>query len=170
MAKEWFVFFVDHHKGPFSEQEILERLQSKKIGPDSLLWCQGEKGWLPLRSIDPFSANFPVKTEGMSLDAGELPPLPSEESPPWEDSRPGGGSIAVEEVMPPLPEVPDSLPLAGLPGIPYKEIVDGNTQVEIKKPSPQTKKSRHWAKYLSLLLFLFLVLFLIGRVLFLRTA
>jgi hypothetical protein len=49
LEKHWFIFRGDHHLGPFSFQEILDKLKLDQIDDNELTWCEGHPDWLPLK-------------------------------------------------------------------------------------------------------------------------
>lgn len=46
--KHWFIFRGDHHLGPFSFEEILDKVKLAEIDDDVLTWCEGNQDWLPV--------------------------------------------------------------------------------------------------------------------------
>ncbi len=49
LEKHWFIFRGDHHLGPFSFQEILDKLKLDQIDDNELTWVEGHPDWLPLK-------------------------------------------------------------------------------------------------------------------------
>lgn len=47
--KHWFIFRGDHHLGPFSFQEILDKVKLDQIDDNELTWCEGHEEWMPLK-------------------------------------------------------------------------------------------------------------------------
>ncbi len=46
--KHWFIFRGDHHLGPFTFEEILDKVKLAEIDDDELTWCEGNQDWLPV--------------------------------------------------------------------------------------------------------------------------
>lgn len=65
MNKVWFVFIQNHHLGPFHLKDIEKMLLEGKIDGKSMLWREGQSGWMPLAQIK-------------ELEMLLLPPLPPE--------------------------------------------------------------------------------------------
>ena len=46
--KNWFIFRGDHHLGPFTFDDILEKVKLSQIDSASLTWFEGANDWLPV--------------------------------------------------------------------------------------------------------------------------
>lgn len=61
--KIWFVYITDHHEGPFSLDEVGERLAAGQVGLDSLAWREGMPDWAPIAAISELAAISGANTE-----------------------------------------------------------------------------------------------------------
>lgn len=59
---EWFVYLNEVKKGPFSTQEVLNRIQQTssngKILPHTRIWKKGMEAWMPASSVNEFKSYF----------------------------------------------------------------------------------------------------------------
>ena len=102
MQKDWFIFEVDHHIGPFSAEEVLKMHGEGRISDKTMLWKEGHKEWLPFAMLfnDPAPNELPPPPP-----MEELPPEPLvEEQPDFSADRSSLNQLMGEEQeMPPLP-------------------------------------------------------------------
>lgn len=60
--KKWFVYIGDHHEGPFSIEEIHQKILSGMILSDYYVWTEGMSDWASMHELPEFSSVFePVK-------------------------------------------------------------------------------------------------------------
>lgn len=132
MSKQWFIFFRDRHLGPFSKEEVLLRLNSKKINLDTTVWRQGMDGWCEIGKCHDFfppppMAKAPIKPRPKPdlkvveppiplKEEIELPPLPIEEEEDVLPAIPAEAKVEteVEEaafVLPPIPAQEEEPPV-----------------------------------------------------------
>lgn len=57
MEKIWYVYLNNHHRGPFSTQEITTFILHQKIRPQSQIWREGLIRWMSLNEIPEFNKN-----------------------------------------------------------------------------------------------------------------
>ncbi len=50
-TKIWFVYLSDHHEGPFTPEEVAEKVKQGVVNAQSLGWKDGMAEWVPLESI-----------------------------------------------------------------------------------------------------------------------
>lgn len=124
MDRVWFVFVGDHHLGPFTAVDLESLFTQNKIGPQTLVWREGEEDWRSLHEVwqsyrdqvQRVAPSVPLENED-ELDF--LPPIPQDDE--WQDnslrhslnqvSEQLGHAIdnrrqqeqEVEEGLPPLP-------------------------------------------------------------------
>ncbi len=91
MEKSWFVQFDDHHRGPLTDQEIIDLVYKHTISQDSFLWREGMPYWERIDLITNFKDHFPPrslpsnKPERLYSDrprVNNLPPIPTPEPEP----------------------------------------------------------------------------------------
>jgi hypothetical protein len=58
--KGWYYLLDDETHGPVPVAQLRRLLQSGELGPDTLVWCQGMKDWVPARSFKTGAAQQPV--------------------------------------------------------------------------------------------------------------
>ena len=80
--KKWFLYMTDHHEGPFSTQEILEKKASGTINEEHYVWQEGMDDWILLPEVAEFQET-PAKIEPpSSFMTQELhPKTPLDEKP-----------------------------------------------------------------------------------------
>lgn len=104
MVKEWFVFWTDHHEGPFSIEQMREFFGSGRLDGGTLVWREGQEDWMPLESVAPLRRLLLEDGRAPEPPPPPLPPLPAdEESPPGE---PAGEAPAAGPSAPSEPSVP----------------------------------------------------------------
>lgn len=52
IIKKWFVFDGKQQTGPFSLEEMQDKVGQGKIAPDQFVWCEGMEGWKALGEVD----------------------------------------------------------------------------------------------------------------------
>ncbi len=75
MDKIWFIKIDSHEEGPFS---LLDLRRHPSVTPDTLVWKEGFKEWIPIRKVKELKSVFE--------DAEEA-------SPPKENNKPKLGPI-----------------------------------------------------------------------------
>lgn len=127
MDKIWYIFIDNHHKGPFSSEEIFKMFHSDELHEGSLVWRQGLSKWLYLKDCDElWNAIAPLKA---------LPELPLEDKP---------SSVQEEADLPP------NLPFKNLPELPLEskeekdetEVPELPSENLLEVPPPKTVKKR----------------------------
>lgn len=48
MIKEWFIWVLGKHEGPYSIDDLKA---DSRLTPDTLVWKEGFKAWLPIRQV-----------------------------------------------------------------------------------------------------------------------
>jgi outer membrane beta-barrel protein len=59
--KVWFVHLQGKQEGPFSQDEIRQKLLARSIQVETFAWRQGMKDWAPLGNIEAFNGLFTPK-------------------------------------------------------------------------------------------------------------
>jgi hypothetical protein len=54
--KKWFVYLVDHHEGPFSLEEIREKLSQGQLSGTSYVWADGMADWKMMTDVEVFES------------------------------------------------------------------------------------------------------------------
>ena len=49
--KKWFIYLQDHHEGPFSPEEIQEKITQGQLSPRNYIWTDGMQDWKVLDEI-----------------------------------------------------------------------------------------------------------------------
>lgn len=52
--KEWFLYVVDHHEGPFTEDEIKKLVKNGEAKDTSFVWKEGMADWVMMNNITEF--------------------------------------------------------------------------------------------------------------------
>ena len=55
IQKKWFLYINDHHEGPFSLEEVRQKLISRQITHESYVWCEGMTDWQMLSQVHELS-------------------------------------------------------------------------------------------------------------------
>ncbi len=76
MEKIWYLFLENHHKGPFSAEEIFKMFHSDQIGENGLVWRQGMAKWIHLKDCEELWQTISPKPRLPELPIDELPALP----------------------------------------------------------------------------------------------
>lgn len=181
--KKWFVYLGDHHEGPFSVDEVLQKENSGVIGRGSFVWCDGMPDWKPMQEVDELAPRSPPETPSANAprlsvvsDAPVLEPAPSLES-----AEPSAVLMETPTMESPVMETPvfePTLTEVTSPSQPHQEPVRIVAQNQKQAPSPsvpnptRTKnqtvsaqvvgKSDGRSRFFKLFLFLLLTLGLAG--------
>ncbi|MCM0604887.1 MAG: DUF4339 domain-containing protein [Xanthomonadaceae bacterium] len=54
--QKWFVYIGDHHEGPFSVDEIKQKISDAVITTEQYIWCEGMADWLPMLDLPEFKS------------------------------------------------------------------------------------------------------------------
>lgn len=54
MKVEWFLYINSNVSGPFTTQEIREKLDRGQISSDTHIWWKGQQEWLPIRAWESY--------------------------------------------------------------------------------------------------------------------
>jgi hypothetical protein len=52
--KQWFLYVVDHHEGPFSLDEIKKLIKKEEARPTSYVWREGLDDWMMVSDVEEF--------------------------------------------------------------------------------------------------------------------
>jgi hypothetical protein len=88
MEKEWYVFYKDYHKGPFSKNDIILNIENGDIDAESLVWKHGLKDWI--KAVD-----------GLKNDDWECLNLTNREEEIVEETIPPAIPLNISKVEPP---------------------------------------------------------------------
>ena len=55
-AKIWFLYVVDHHEGPYSKEEIHQKVKKGEATSTSYVWKDGMPDWTPMTEVTEFKA------------------------------------------------------------------------------------------------------------------
>ncbi len=102
--KLWFVFEENHHIGPFTTIEVIQKIESGELGEEDQLWYEGLPAWQVVKSFNEFTHLFlpplpPLPFEAMDEEF-PLPPMP-----PVEEIEESEIEDDLPPPLPPLPEV-----------------------------------------------------------------
>ncbi|MEW6056371.1 MAG: DUF4339 domain-containing protein [Bdellovibrionota bacterium] len=61
--KEWFLYVVDHHEGPFTASEVKELVNKGEALPNSFVWREGYADWVMMSDAKEFGSGGP-KSDG----------------------------------------------------------------------------------------------------------
>ena len=73
IQKKWFIYLNDHHEGPFSVDEVRQKLITRTINKENYVWCEGMADWQML---------------SQAHELNQLEVSPSAEAAPAEASAP----------------------------------------------------------------------------------
>lgn len=76
MSSQWFLNHRGHLQGPFSDEQIIERIVEQSLGPDDLIYLEGEAHWRPLSEINQFKKSL---KEAAALKGD----MPTQEDSKW---------------------------------------------------------------------------------------
>lgn len=93
--KEWFLYVVDHHEGPYSKDEIKKLVKRGEAKSSSYVWKEGYEDWLMMSDI----ADFELNGEGHGAPSFIVKPKAQTSAAP---------SGVVETVAPVSPVLSDS--------------------------------------------------------------
>ncbi|MBI4926098.1 MAG: DUF4339 domain-containing protein [Bdellovibrio sp.] len=51
VEKKWFIYLEDHHEGPFSVQEMENKLIEGKVTSQNFVWAEGMADWEPMMQV-----------------------------------------------------------------------------------------------------------------------
>ncbi len=72
MSDQWFIFKKGQHSGPFVFDDLLNRLESKQISLDTMVWKRGDKGgWKTIKETPEF--------QEVEARKASPPPIPTKE-------------------------------------------------------------------------------------------
>ncbi|GEM_PF-4631747 len=60
-AKTYYLGVQGRQEGPFTRQQVLEKLKTGALPPGTLVWHEGLKGWRPLAGLPEFAGQAPHK-------------------------------------------------------------------------------------------------------------
>jgi len=60
---QYFLGIEGEQLGPLSEAELLDRIRSGSLSPDSLIWWEGESDWVSIIQIDKFKVEFDITSQ-----------------------------------------------------------------------------------------------------------
>lgn len=73
--KKWFVYIGDHHEGPFTVEEVQNRMSGGQVTAASYVWAEGMADWKLITEVSDFSAIFNPKQN--FFDALSIPSDPA---------------------------------------------------------------------------------------------
>src|SRR5689334_14415405 len=57
LTKNWYIRGTDKNpSGPFTAQELLDRMRGGKLSSSTICWREGMPQWLPLERVEPFAS------------------------------------------------------------------------------------------------------------------
>lgn len=59
--KQWFLYVVDHHEGPFTIDEVRQRIKEGQAKPSSYVWKEGMADWVMMNEVAEFGDSGPGK-------------------------------------------------------------------------------------------------------------
>src|SRR5580765_815574 len=104
MTARWFYTHDDVTHGPFSEEEMQQRVAAQVIAPSDFVWQQGDAAALPADAVFPFptaSAGLPdwlADVVTVESTPATVAPVPGTEVPNWLEDL--GLWIALERFTP----------------------------------------------------------------------
>ncbi len=66
--KKWYLYITDHHEGPFSVEDIRNKIALEQIGVDHYIWMEGMSDWKKIKEVGDFSATDYSKKTGTLTD------------------------------------------------------------------------------------------------------
>lgn len=113
MEKIWYLFLDNHHKGPFSSEEIFKMFHSDQIHEKSLVWREGMPKWALLNETEELWSSIAPLAAPPALPIEELPfhpepgisPSPVKSLPELPLEVPPELKEQGEEAPPELPQV-----------------------------------------------------------------
>lgn len=91
MEKNWFAFFKGRHQGPYTIEEIEEKVLRGQFFSDIPLWREGMRGWVPYVTVsryllidEPAEQEIPDIPEHLTFSEIEIPDIPLEALKPKE--------------------------------------------------------------------------------------
>ncbi len=93
--KVWYLFLENHHKGPYTLNEIDSLILQGLVDHDVPIWKEGMDGWVShatlskhLREPDGDFVSAPDIPEHLNLDYIEIPDLPADARKEWKRTNP----------------------------------------------------------------------------------
>ncbi len=138
MEKKWFVYLGDHHEGPFSLDEIKEKMTQGVVRTDMYVWAEGMVDWVPMVEVSEFSMLVSPVVEPPSVEMSA--PLEVEVAPSESLTLdPPGEEILNEEVPVEEPKTEESLNVESAPQ--EQDILPQIQLQEIPDDQPSTPPS-----------------------------
>jgi hypothetical protein len=64
-SRSWYVRGADNQpSGPYTAEELIERLRERKLDTKTVCWREGISQWLPLRRVEPFASTIAAVNVG----------------------------------------------------------------------------------------------------------
>lgn len=106
-SRQYFLGVGGEQTGPYSEQDVLDKIMQRSISADALVWFEGLPDWQPVNSIELFQRAFSDVEKTLGTSAAQEPPRTMEDSPPAhvpsaQDSMGGGGDLGMDDGSPSL--------------------------------------------------------------------
>ena len=102
--KEWFLYVVDHHEGPFTIDEIRKLVKKGEAAASSYVWKEGYEDWVIMTDATEFGMGTP-KSDGHGTPSFVLTPTPAPTPTP----------VAATPVSQPLEATaPEPVPIASV--------------------------------------------------------
>lgn len=141
--KDWYVFLKDHHKGPFSRDEVSDLIQKGHLKQKTYIWKRGTKDWVTLKNVEEFKDFFELTPE--------LPPVPRYDAKSKTFILDNPQSVAEAHAR--RPQIKKVAKRSMRKGIPKKRLEGKKTvNKKIQAKKAQTKKSqtsgKDFSKYL----------------------
>jgi hypothetical protein len=70
VKREWYIFLDNSKQGPFNIKELKK---NRRVNPDTLVWKEGFKDWVPIRSIKELREVF--EDENKPQEKAKIDPL-----------------------------------------------------------------------------------------------
>lgn len=99
--KLWFIFEENHHIGPFTTAELIQKIESGQLSEEDQLWYEGLPAWQDLASFAEFTGFFLPPLPPLPFDKIEVEPFPPMPAPPEIEDGP-----EADDLPPPLPPLP----------------------------------------------------------------
>jgi hypothetical protein len=85
--KKWYLYISDHHEGPFSVQDILNKVALAQITHDHYVWAEGMEDWKKIKEVGDFQNFDPSKKTGTHTDLNALVNKRSETKSGWTPTK-----------------------------------------------------------------------------------
>lgn len=99
---DWFYAENDEQKGPLNEAELKEKLATKQLPADTLVWAKGMPGWVEAETVPNFQFQAPPAPASAAEAAG-APALPPKQATPAA-TTPAAPATPVQPTEPTSPE------------------------------------------------------------------